>query len=119
MKNYLLDQKEIKNIITLPMGYGLISDRVTVDGLPIGYMYRENPDNRQDSGWRFFAGDESEEYLDQENNISLMNINTIAHYDQSIIPYLEEEIGKAFGKNDSGEFVEEHFEPDMEDEAMD
>ena len=44
----------------------IATDRITVDGLPVGYMYREKPEEgdpfeRYDSGWRFTAGDESDE----------------------------------------------------------
>ena len=113
-KIFLKSYDDVQEIITKPMGYALVSDRITVDGLPIGYMYREEPDNKQDSGWRFFAGDESEDYLDNEMNIELMNVNTIAHYDQSIIPFLEEPINSAFGKNENGEFVAEDFDPEEE-----
>lgn len=101
---------EVSEIITKPMGYGLVTDRILVDGQSINYMYREEPDNKQDSGWRFFAGDEDEDYLDNEANIELMNINIIAHYDKSIIPYLEAPYGIAFAKNDQGEFEEEAFD---------
>lgn len=43
--------------------YCFISRRVWNDGGPIGYLYREPPDNERDSGWRIFAGDESDEYV--------------------------------------------------------
>lgn len=36
----------------------LATDRITVDGSPVGYMYRD------DWGWVFTAGDESPAYLD-------------------------------------------------------
>ncbi len=40
----------------------IATDRITVDGLPVGYMYREKPEEGNpfegyDSGWRFTAGD--------------------------------------------------------------
>ena len=109
-KIFLKSIDEVTEIITKPMGYGLVTDRILVDGLPIAYMYREEPDNKQDSGWRFFSGDESEEYLDNEQNIELMNVNIIAHYDRSIIPFLEAPYGTAYGKDEDGNFVEEAFE---------
>lgn len=109
-KKFKKSYDEVQEIITKPMGYGLVSDRIAVDGMPITYMYREELDNKQDSGWRFFAGDESEAYLDNENNIELMNVNTIAHYDKSIIPYLESPYNSAFGKDEDGNFNEEDFE---------
>jgi hypothetical protein len=50
-------------------------------------MYREAPDNPDDSGWRFFAGDESQEYLDNSRNLEIENVNTIANYDPEITHY--------------------------------
>ena len=42
----------------------LATDEITVSGKPVGYCYREKPEREgQDSGWRFFAAVESEEYL--------------------------------------------------------
>ena len=46
----------------------IATDRITVDGMPVGYMYREKPKEgawfeEYDSGWRFTAGDESDEYM--------------------------------------------------------
>lgn len=46
----------------------ITTDRITVDGLPVGYMYREktregSPFEGYDSGWRFTAGDESDKYM--------------------------------------------------------
>ncbi|RLZ08644.1 DUF2185 domain-containing protein [Faecalibacter macacae] len=108
-KIFTKSMDEVSEIITKPMGYGLVTDRILVDGQSINYMYREEPDNKQDSGWRFFAGDEDEEYLDNETNIEIMNVNTIAHYDKSIIPFLEAPYGSAFGKNENGEFEEEEL----------
>ena len=50
------------------------TDRILVDGEKVGYMYREEPadGNDWDSGWRFTAGDESQEYMD----LSLIHILT-------------------------------------------
>lgn len=118
IKNFLKDNAEVNEIITKPMGYALVTDRIVVDGLPIAYMYRQNPDNKQDSGWRFFAGDEDEKYLDTPDNIEIMNVNTIAHYDKSIIPFLESPYETAFGKDENGEFIEEAFSEEDEDESI-
>jgi len=113
-KLYIKTAADVEEIITKPMGYGLVTDRITVDGQPITYMYREIPDNKQDSGWRFFSGDEDDNYLDDENNISIMNINTIAHYDQSILPFLESDYDTAFAKDENGNFVQEDFEQELD-----
>ncbi|WP_051959930.1 DUF2185 domain-containing protein [Sphingobacterium sp. ML3W] len=92
------------------MGYCIASDRITLDGLKVGYMYREYPDNEQDSGWRFFAGDEDEEYTNYPNKTGIFDVNTLAHYDPDIISYLDAMYGLAFGRNDNNQFEEESFD---------
>lgn len=54
----LIDWKE-------PNGEGcIVSDKITKEGYKVGYMYREQPDEgRPDSGWRFMAGNEDDEYM--------------------------------------------------------
>ena len=59
-------------------------------------MYREVPDFREDSGWRFNAGDESDEYMDDPKNHAIYEVNTIANYDPAIIPHLDAPIGSEF-----------------------
>jgi hypothetical protein len=56
-----------------------------------------------DSGWRFFAGDECQEYVDNPNNLAIYDINTIANYDSSIASILESPVGSAYERNENGE----------------
>jgi len=68
-------------------------------------MYGEGPDDDVDRGWRFFAGTESQEYLDDPNNLAIYDVNTIANYDPEIIPFLDAPIGSAFERDpQSGRF---------------
>lgn len=53
-KAFKIPGGEIKRLIP-NMGGCLASDRITVDGMRVGYMYREEPDQDVDSGWRFFT----------------------------------------------------------------
>ncbi|MBQ3229788.1 MAG: DUF2185 domain-containing protein [Clostridia bacterium] len=91
---------EIKKLIEWnePNGEGCIaSDKITKEGFKVGYMYRELPDEgKPDSGWRFLAGNEDDEYINDPNNLHLFAINTICNYDEDIIPYLKSRIGSAF-----------------------
>lgn len=75
----------------LAIGFGscIASNRITIDGAPIGVMYREAPDNPIDSGWRFLAGDESEEYLQNPQNFSLYDVNTLANYEPLLRNHLD------------------------------
>ena len=85
-------------ILPLAKGFGgcIASDKITVEGKVVGYMYREKPHNELDSGWRFLAGNETEEYMANSSNHSAYDVNTIANYDPTIIPLLNSPIGSAF-----------------------
>ena len=97
MKEYKLKSEEIIKLTELKGGC-IASNKITIDGLKIGYMYRENPSNESDSGWRFFAGNEDEEYTNNSDNFGIFDLNTICNYDRTIIPYLESEFGSSFEK---------------------
>ena len=81
-----------------PNGEGCIaSDKITKDGFKVGYMYRETPDEGiPDSGWRFMAGNEDDEYNNNPNNHHIFAINTICNYDKDIIPYLKSKVGSVY-----------------------
>jgi hypothetical protein len=99
MKNFKLKSDEIKD---LAQGYGgcIASDMITVEGKPIMYMYRENPQNGKDSGWRFLSGLEDDEYMKKMENHSVYDVNTIANYDPTIVLFLDAPIGSEFEKED-------------------
>ena len=67
-KKFALDASEFKPLAT---GHGscFASDRITVDGAQVGFMYREKGDDDLDSGWRFMAGDESDDTLPTPSNL--------------------------------------------------
>ncbi len=88
MKNFAIPKENIKALVP-SMGWCFATDRIMVDGARVGYMYREAPDSAEDSGWRFFAGDESEEYIDETSHTGIYAVNTVANYDPDIIPYLD------------------------------
>ena len=96
-KQFKLKKEQIK---PLAVGYGgcITSDKITVDGLPVRFMYKEKPHNAQDSGWRFLSGTESDEYMANSKNHSIYDVNTIANYDPSIIPFLNSPVGSVFEK---------------------
>lgn len=102
MKHYRLEKHQIK---ALAEGYGLamVSDMVTVEGYTVAYMYRDEPEEADDSGWRFFAGNESDAYLDNAKNFSLLDVNIVANYDPTIISHLDAPVGAAFDKGEEGE----------------
>lgn len=93
------------------------TDKIMVEGSQIGYMYREEPDDTEyggyDSGWRFMAGDETEEYMDDPNNSGVYKLNTICNYSPDILPFLHAPYGTAFFRDENGHFVEEELDIPM------
>ncbi len=89
-----------------PNGEGcLVSDKITKEGYKVGYMYREKPDDgRPDSGWRFMAGNESDEYNNNPDNTHVFAVNTICNYDPDIVPYIHSPIGSAYIRIDENNF---------------
>jgi hypothetical protein len=90
--------------IVAATGACLATDRIVVDGCKVGYCYREPPESEDDSGWRFFAGDEELAYLENADNLGLYEVNTIANYDEAIIGVLDYPAGCAFRLAPSGAF---------------
>ena len=91
-KNFKLNPGDFIELVP-PMGSCFATDKITVDGMKVGYMYREEPDEQMDSGWRFFSGTEDQEYVDNPDNTMLYNVNTIANCDRAIIAYLDSPFG--------------------------
>jgi hypothetical protein len=89
---FKLKPEEIKEVIP-SMGSCIASDKITVEGLLVGFMYREDPQDENDSGWRFIAGSETQDYIDDPVNSMIFEVNVIANYDPAIIPYLQLPIG--------------------------
>jgi len=94
-KQFWLRSEQIRSLIP-NRGGCIASDRITVDGRLVGYMYRGTPANELDNGWRFMAGDESPEYMADLSKHTVYDVNTIANYDSAIIPLLDSPIGAAY-----------------------
>lgn len=101
-KQYCKTPDEIVRMLP-SLGGAIVTDRVAVDGAPVGYMERSEPTEQADSGWAFYAGDESQGYLDDPNNASLMDLNTIANFDHGILPFLMFPPGTQIERGTSGE----------------
>ena len=91
----------------LAEGFGacFATDMVTVENLGVGYMYREEPNDETDSGWRFFSGSESQEYVDESNNTMIYDVNTIANYSPDIVPLLSAPVGWVFERDNGGQLT--------------
>ncbi len=87
----------------------LVTDKVSVEGKKINYMYREQPYNiPNDSGWRFFEGSEDEEYISNPENTTAYTLEEVIKMDESIVPFLDAPYGSSYYKDDNGNFIEEN-----------
>lgn len=104
LKPFRIPSEQMKELIP-NVGGCFATDRILVDGCRVGYMYREEPDFAEDSGWRFFAGDETDEYIDDEWNTGIYSVNTVCNYDPEIISFIDAPTGSAFARDsNSGKF---------------
>ncbi len=105
-KSFRLQDHEL---LPLAPGRGgcLASDMITVEGLKVAFMYREQPENESDSGWRFVSGLESDEYMADPDNHAFCDCNTIANIDPDVLPFLDAPVGVIFEREEgTGPFVE-------------
>ena len=103
---FFIKAEDIKNIIKSKQAC-IVSNKILIDGKKVGYMYREEPSkNFNDSGWRFFAGDEDDGYCENSENFNIVELNTLANYDADTIKLLDAEVGASFEKDNGGKFKE-------------
>ena len=121
-RNYHVKVEDVKHL--LPDWEGadgcIATNCITVEGCKVGYCYREKPDGDWDSGWRFTAGDESEEYMDDPNNAGIYKLNTICNDDPDIISLLNTPAPCAFERDENGVFQQiKDWKPDEDEEDPD
>ena len=77
-RNYHVKAEDVKDLLPDWKGADgcIATNRITVEGCKVGYCYREEPDGGWDSGWRFPAGDESDEYMDDPNTVSYTHLSS-------------------------------------------
>lgn len=100
-RKFLLAPDDIRPI-AFRYGACRATDRITVGGAGVGFMYREAPSDLYDSGWTFTAGDETQLYVDDPSNWAIYDVNTIANYDPDVLPLLNAPAGSAYGRSTAG-----------------
>lgn len=111
-KNYLLWAPEFR--LYLPNWEGadgcFATDHIAVEGKKVGWCYREEPDGQfPDSGWRFFSGEESDEYVNDLHHTDVYALNDICNFDPDVLPLLTSPFGSAFARGADGTFHPTEF----------
>lgn len=74
----------------------------------IMYMYHDEPAQGQpDCGWRFFHGDETDDYANNPANIQVVSLNTVCNLCPSVLAFLEAPVNSAYGWNGNDWIKEE------------
>lgn len=85
-----------------------VTKRVLEDGQRVGYLYREEPDEENDSGWRITANDETDEYMANSENLAYVSLGAVLSRDDSFRELLDSPAGSVFVRNrKSGDFEAE------------
>lgn len=95
------------------LGY-IIANRAIFEGdEAVGYLYREQPDNEGDSGWRVFTGRETQQEADDAANFAMYNASTVVERAPEIASLLARAAPAAFERDEDGAFVEiDETDPD-------
>lgn len=101
-KKFKIPKEAIQSLVP-GLGSCIASDEITVGGKNVGYMERNEPLNKSDSGWCFFAGTESDDFVNDPDNFGIYEVNTIANYDREIIPLLQSPTGSCFIRDEEGD----------------
>lgn len=109
MKSYQLSPTQIQTLVP-HMGSCIASGMITVQGLKVAYMYREEVQSSEESGWVFLSGEEGDDYIEDPENLGLYEVNVIANYDADIIAHLNAPAGSHFARNEQGVFERIDFE---------
>lgn len=71
-----------------------VSQKITQEGWKVGYMERRAPVHEEDSGWFFWAGNETDEYTSDIGNIELLKTGAVWQYlDPDIFQYIDLPVG--------------------------
>jgi hypothetical protein len=76
--------------------YALVSKKYLEKDAVIRFLYRQEPDRDEDSGWRMFTGLENDEYANDPENIKIINIGYLLNKDPGLLEPLKNGYGVAF-----------------------
>jgi hypothetical protein len=82
----------------------MVSDDV-LDKQDFNFMVREEPTEEEgDSGWTILSGYETDEYVNNPDNLQFISLGVLLNIDDSILSFINEEPYCAFERNEEGHF---------------
>lgn len=90
------------------------SRKIFQDGEKVAVFFREAPEVRGDSGWRFFTGMETESYMAEPESMQYVSLGAVLRCGDAFVDLLESPVGSYFELNPAtGEF--EEFRPQLDE----
>lgn len=89
----------------VPKAGGSIISRNALDGkAPIRWAYREEQENPVDNGWRFLSVIDTEEFLGDSDNMTVVDFNSVVALEPAVLPLLHLPVGTdvTIARNDEG-----------------
>lgn len=77
----------------------MVSRMVTADNKPILWIFRDEPEDKEDSGWRIFSGDEEEDYFDEEDNFDWLTVAELLEKEPTIEPFIKHNPNSEFERD--------------------
>lgn len=103
------DFERVNNRYALFPKIAFVSRKILDEGYKVGYMIREEPINDNDSGWQFMAGNEDDDYLNNEKNGAVVSIKEVVdELDHDIWKFIDCPVGSEFVRISSNDFEEDH-----------
>jgi hypothetical protein len=81
---------------------GALVTRKVLDGEPIRFAERLEPRNARDSGWAISSGTESQQYMNDANNLSVVRLSAVVDRDPDLGNIIDAPVGSAFRRTKSG-----------------
>lgn len=85
--------KGLAQALSQALQYAIVSQKVSLDGEAIGFLYREAAAFEHDSGWRLFSGWESDEYVADAAHFDTLPLSEVVAMQPEIQALFNEQQG--------------------------
>ena len=82
----------------------IVSKKVRTEGWKIGCGMRDKPTREGDSGWYFCVGDETDDHVNDANNLELWKVASVLMYDGALGEFIAAPYGTAIIRVDHDKF---------------
>lgn len=96
----------------------MVSKLITESGKKPMFMFREKRIRIEDSGWRIFSGFESDEYVNNAENIGIYHVSHVIKIEPTIKKLLLKGVGSVYERKDEKSEWYEVYDYELEDDFL-